>query len=138
MRVILRPLRAGETDHELLWSLVGLGALTLALAWMAAGSPALPVCPLRSVTGLPCPTCGSTRAMLALLDGRLDDAARLNPLAFAVAIAFPPYAVYGLVVAAGALPRIRLQVEAASRAVIRLAVAVLGAALWLFLIIDGR
>jgi len=138
MRVSFRSLNARETDHELLWSLVGLGALGLAFAWTKVGSPALLVCPLRAVTGLPCPTCGSTRAWAALLDGRLGDAARLNPLVFATTLALPPYAVYGLTVAAASLPRIRIQLGRSGRAALRILVALVGATLWLFLIIDGR
>ena len=44
---------------------------------LAAGAPA---CAFRSLTGIPCPTCGGTRALLAL--GRLDVFAALawNPL----------------------------------------------------------
>jgi hypothetical protein len=41
----------------------------------------LPACPVRSASGLPCPACGSGRALLALAD--LDPLAALaaNPLA---------------------------------------------------------
>lgn len=34
-----------------------------------------------AVTGLPCPTTGGTRAMLALWEGRVGDSLRFNPLA---------------------------------------------------------
>ena len=44
-----------------------------------AGSDAT-LCLLRNVTGVPCPTCGSTRAVLALADGRVLDAVLFNPL----------------------------------------------------------
>ncbi|HEY3349250.1 MAG TPA: DUF2752 domain-containing protein [Thermoanaerobaculia bacterium] len=44
---------------------------------LAAGAP---VCAFRAITGVPCPTCGGTRALLAL--ARLDAGAALawNPL----------------------------------------------------------
>lgn len=44
---------------------------------LAAGAP---VCAFRAITGIPCPTCGGTRALLAL--ARLDLGAALawNPL----------------------------------------------------------
>jgi hypothetical protein len=43
--------------------------------------PGRTICPFNAVTGLPCPGCGMTRAMLALGQGRLAAAAIFNPLA---------------------------------------------------------
>ena len=66
------------------WAL-GVVALWLgsvaAAAWLGrtfgvAWSP----CLWRRATGVPCPTCGATRAALAALDGRLADAFLLNPM----------------------------------------------------------
>jgi Protein of unknown function (DUF2752) len=42
---------------------------------------ALPECLFHAVTGLPCPTCGATRAVLALSHLDLAGAAAMNPLA---------------------------------------------------------
>ena len=57
----------------------------VALAGMAAwltGFSGQPVytCAFRFLTGLPCPTCGATRAALALLTGHLADAWGFNPV----------------------------------------------------------
>jgi len=38
-------------------------------------------CQLRESTGIPCPTCGSTRAWVFLLQGDVPGALALNPLA---------------------------------------------------------
>lgn len=38
----------------------------------------LPICPLRALTGLDCPICGSTRMLHTLLHGDLAAAARYN------------------------------------------------------------
>jgi hypothetical protein len=75
----LRPLRA-----------VGAGMLGAALLW-----PALPAhppfaCPLRSMTGVPCPFCGMTRAVVAAVHGDIGASLRYNPggiLLVALAIA---------------------------------------------------
>jgi len=39
-----------------------------------------PVCQFHQITGLNCPGCGATRALHALMHGRVADAARLNVL----------------------------------------------------------
>jgi hypothetical protein len=48
------------------------------------------LCPLRLCTGLQCPTCGSTRSLLALLSGRPLQAIEFNPALIAIisALAF--------------------------------------------------
>ena len=59
------------------------GVLLLPLAafdWITRpGAPVL--CPLRAVTGVPCPSCGLTRALAHLERGHLAEAVRLHPFA---------------------------------------------------------
>ena len=43
-----------------------------------------PKCQLHSLTGLHCPGCGTTRAVHALLNGRLEQALAHNPLALII------------------------------------------------------
>ncbi len=44
------------------------------------------VCLFKAATGLPCPSCGSTRAVLALMAGNAHEALLLNPFGFVIAI----------------------------------------------------
>lgn len=76
-------------------ALLGLGALLLGCT--AAGIQ-LFVCPLRALTGVPCPGCGLTRGMVALLRGDVRAALTFHP--------FVPLFGLGLVlvVLAAALP----------------------------------
>ncbi len=86
------------------------GALVLlsAVVEQASGRP-FETCLLLHATGRPCPTCGSTRALFALLRGHWAEAFLLNPLATA---ALPLLgAVVGLRVGLGR----RLRVEASRR-----------------------
>lgn len=44
------------------------------------------LCLVRTVTGMPCPSCGSTRAVISLLHGNLVQSVYINPLGIPVAL----------------------------------------------------
>lgn len=71
----------------LTWGAVALAAVLLA-PLAARLAPLLPGCLFRDLTGLPCPTCGTAHAALAIT--RLDPAAAfaINPLATLGALLF--------------------------------------------------
>jgi Protein of unknown function (DUF2752) len=71
----------------LLWGFLTACSLLLRPFWLAI-APLLPGCPFRRLTGIPCPTCGTTRAAVALLGGHLGAALALNPLATLAGIGF--------------------------------------------------
>lgn len=65
--------------NRLYAGLAGLGVA--GSAWLALDSAAggtLTVCPCKLLTGIPCPACGSTRAILALFHG--EGVLAYNPL----------------------------------------------------------
>jgi hypothetical protein len=70
-----------KTLYTLLGSLLWAGYAWL--AWNAAGGAghgAVPAgCMFKAVTHVPCPSCGTTRAILLLLHGDLSDSLLLNP-----------------------------------------------------------
>lgn len=105
-RVPWRPLHPGEIDHEKLWLAVGLGACLLGGAWLALDLP-LPECNFKRITGLPCPTCGSTRAVRALRDTDILSAMQWNPLVTLGFAAAAVYLLYAAVVLLFRLPRFR-------------------------------
>ena len=43
------------------------------------------VCLVKHVTNIPCPSCGSTRAVLNIIEGNWGDALYLNPLGYLIA-----------------------------------------------------
>lgn len=85
----MRWRRATTEDRQLawLWGAAAVSAVVLRPLWLAA-APVLPACPLRTLTSIPCPTCGSTRAGLALLHADLLGALELNPLATLAGVGF--------------------------------------------------
>lgn len=61
----------------------------LAFDWVTSPNP-LVLCPLRAVTGIPCPSCGLTRALAHLERGHLAEAMKFHPfspLLFLLALA---------------------------------------------------
>lgn len=61
-----------------------LRAMGAAMLGIAAVRPMLPVepglpCPLRTLTGVPCPLCGMTRGVTAAVHGHLAHSLALNP-----------------------------------------------------------
>jgi len=137
VRLIRRPLIPGEPDPELLWgSVLGASALIGSL-WLHAGLPT-PLCPLHAVTGLPCPTCGSTRAAIALVHGDLATALAWNPLMTLVMIGAALYVLYAAVVVIGKIPRLRWTPPSRSESRgIRIGVILLISINWAYLIWHG-
>lgn len=77
--------RAREQSGQPLGALVGglmVASAAVAALWLRLGLP-LPDCRLREWTGIPCPTCGSSRLVESLLFGRILEAAAMNPFIFA-------------------------------------------------------
>lgn len=62
------------------WFLCGAAAVAAVLAAHVSG---LTLCPLKRFAGIPCPSCGATRACLALLRGDLRSALAIQPYALA-------------------------------------------------------
>jgi hypothetical protein len=124
---------------------VPLGAILAGIGVLAAAAvgllhlDALPFtfCVFKLTTGLPCLTCGSTRALGRLVHGDLYGAWLMNPLAASGLLALVPWA------AADLLLMIRgraLGVELAPAATRAARVAVVAAALanWAYLVAAGR
>jgi Protein of unknown function (DUF2752) len=76
---------------------VALGDLRIAAGLLLAGAAVQPFlpgpgglpCPLREITGVPCPLCGMTTSVVASVHGRFGDALAANPagvLAVALAV----------------------------------------------------
>ena len=68
-----------------------LACVGLAVArWQPAALALLNTCPFQALTGLSCPTCGTTHAAVALSHGRLAAALAANPLAAATLLLLLP------------------------------------------------
>lgn len=82
-----RPLTVAERQLAFVWGGLVLAVIALKPLWMFV-APYLRPCVFRSITGVPCPTCGATRGAMALLDGRWLDGLAFNPLVATAATVF--------------------------------------------------
>lgn len=71
----LRPLRVA-----------GLALVPAALVLSVSPYDPVPPCPLRTLTGIPCPLCGSTRGVIAAVHGHIGHALALNPASIGVLV----------------------------------------------------
>lgn len=88
----MKPVRfrtASRTERQLamLWGAAAISAAVLRPVWLIV-APHLGSCTFRRLTGIPCPTCGTTRAALALLDFDIGAAFAVNPLATFAGVVF--------------------------------------------------
>lgn len=134
MRLHWRRLAPGEVDHELIWLLVTVTAAAMAALWLALHLP-WPRCGFLALTGVPCLTCGATRAGVAFLHGSFVEAWRLNPLVSVALAAVAVYDLYALAVLVSRGPRARISLtQPRGRRVVITALVVLAVANWTYVV----
>ncbi len=111
-------------------------ASCLAMVWLHLGLP-LPVCVFRSWTGLPCPTCGSTRMVERLLAGDVAGALGWNPMVFIGLTAIAVWGVGSAIRVGLGLPAVRLILKKQDRVIVRALAIITLIAGWGYLIWHG-
>ena len=125
---------SGGRRVGLLWGAVAL-TLLLTSPLAAAFVPGLPDCFFKSTFGVPCPTCGGSRALEALARLDVAHAFRWNPLVAACLVSF---VLGGLVAGSLALVGRGIREPARYPAWLRIALVGLLALNWAWLVVDGR
>ncbi len=72
------------------------------------------VCPFRIVTGIPCPSCGTTEAIVLAAKGQIAHALAVNPLVSVASVMvtlFPLWVIFDLVFKKSSFLKFYLQVE---------------------------
>ena len=97
----------------------------------------LTLCAFKAVTGLPCLSCGTTRALARLFVLDLPGAVAMNPLATAVGIALVPWGIADLVLLRERRA-LALEVAPGAAPVLTVAAVALVAVNWAYLMVAGR
>jgi hypothetical protein len=142
MKFVRRHLRGGEFDLERLCGCVILPVVLLGGAllarWPAAWSPA---CAFHTLSGWPCPTCGTARCLRLLSRGCVGDAWLMQPLAATLLLAGAAFMLYAIVVLTARLPRLRVEWTGRRSGAVRLILAVISLLVlcnWAYLCLNGR
>lgn len=99
------------------------------------------VCFIKNTTGIPCPSCGSTRSILSLWNGNISEALYYNPLGIIIAILMvitPLWLLYDLLLRKQSLYSFFRQTEQIlNKKIIAIPLIFLLIAIWIFNIAKG-
>jgi hypothetical protein len=92
-------------------------------------------CAFKGITGIPCPTCGSTRAVLHLTHGEIIAALVFNPLTSSCFLAAVLYFLYSLITLAPGIPRVGLVLSDTEKNALLAGAVTLAMMNWIYLIL---
>lgn len=132
MHVALKKRAQGDLDLGIVYG--GIVLLALVAGRCLPVLALAPTCVFRTLTGVPCPTCGSTRSIVFLSRGDLHSAIAMNPLVAVCAIAALLFMTYGLFALVFGMPRVDFALSEKEKDRVRLAVVLLVLINWLYLV----
>jgi hypothetical protein len=94
-------------------------------------------CPLKRLAGLPCPSCGMTRAFCRLMRGELGDALHVSPLGAALAVAALACAAWLVLRLTVARRGVALELSARESRAARAGVVAVVVGNWVWLVVSG-
>jgi hypothetical protein len=128
--------RAGAPPLGAIFGAIGLVAAAAVWALRLDRIP-LTLCVFKGLTGLPCPTCGSTRALGRLFALDVTGALAMNPFTTVLALVVAAWALADLALLP-ARRALELGVSPRLGAALRLGALVLFLANWVYLVAAGR
>lgn|SRR5208283_5068983 len=131
MHLVYKKRANGQIEFGIIYG--GIALLALCAARFLPVLAFLPSCPVHDLTGLPCPTCGSSRSIVYLAQGNILSSLTINPLAALCVIAAILYFLYSLVAFTLGIPKINIQNTEREKNIIRICALTLILANWLYL-----
>lgn len=134
MRLCLQKRTTNQIEFGIIYG--GIALLMLGAGWLLPIISFAPDCVFKGLTGIPCPTCGSTRSMVHLAHGDILTALALNPLTTLCLLAAIVYFIASLISVTFDLPRINFILADKEKNVMRAGVVTVLLAQWAYLIIQ--
>lgn len=132
MRIVFQKRSTGQIEFGIIY-----GSMALLLLGTAKVLPILsiaPSCVFKGITGIPCPTCGTTRSVLYLSQGDIATALVMNPLMSLALMAAVAYFLYSVITLTFNLPRMSFILPDREKTAVRAAVIMLFLVQWAYLI----
>ncbi len=136
MHLFLKTRTRGQIEFGILYG--GIALLMLIAARVLPLHLLAPTCVLYGLTGIPCPTCGSTRSLVFLAHGDLSRALFLNPLVVAACITAHLALLYSMITLIPGIPRVGIHLSNQEITVIKSVAVCLFLVNWAYLIMTLR
>jgi len=132
MHIIFKKRKEGEIDYGIIY-----GGISIIVLFIGGTMPVLslmPSCAFKMLTGIPCPTCGATRSVVALARGDITASFMMNPLTALSLLAGVLIFLYSLATIILNLPKINMLLSSKEEIALKASVIVLVLAQWGYLI----
>jgi len=132
MQVIFKKRTAGQVEFGIIYG--GIVLLALLAARLGHIASMAPSCAFEGLLGVPCPTCGSTRAVVHLSHGEVASAFAMNPAVTLVIVFAVLFLFYSLIALMFDFRRIGFIMTEREKNTVRIAAVLLLLAQWGWLI----
>jgi hypothetical protein len=133
MQIVLNKRAPGQIEFGIIYG--GIALLALLAGRFLPVLALAPSCAFKTLTGVPCPTCASTRAIVYLSHGDVVSAFFMNPLVLAGTLAALIYLFYKLFTFFFVVPSINVTLSGKEKDRMRALIVLLILANWLYLVI---
>jgi hypothetical protein len=133
MRLCLKKRTPNQIEFGIIYG--GIAFLMLCAGRLLPVLSFAPDCVFKWLTGIPCPTCGSTRSVVHLAHGEIMTALAKNPLTTLCLITAIAYFFASLVIVTFDLPRVSFILADKDRNIMRAVVVTIFITQWAYLII---
>lgn len=128
MRIQMSKREPGQIEFGIIYGSIA-ALCVLAVKYLPIAHVA-PSCVFKGISGIPCPTCGATRALMNMTEGNFMDAVTMNPLAAVLVAAALLSCLYSVVSLLFGLRRVAFSLSEREKDRMRIAAVMIVLANW--------